>query len=169
MNRLSKMIVISGGIFLFAISIDPMRVGGQTLTTVSPQNSKDQARLAVGIIRLINTAEVVDCRTKDGNMDTTIKFLSWDELLNAPCFQHAQSRVRSHMSGAPQPSFSPGPEIVPGLEQRLVVSPDGSHYNLWLGQTKEVQCGFAFYSDERGVIYEGAAIGCNPQGILGKP
>ena len=50
---------------------------------------------------------------------------------------------------------------------RLVVTPDGKHYNVWLGQKPDVRCGFAFYSDERGVIYEGRAIGCSAHGALG--
>ncbi len=64
------------------------------------------------------------------------------------------------MSHAGGPLLSTGPEIVPGLELRLVVSPDEKRCNLWLGQTKDIDCGFAFYSDKRGVIYEGREIGC---------
>jgi hypothetical protein len=76
--------------------------------------------------------------------------------------------VRSRFSEVSQLTFSASPEIVPGLEVRLVVSPDGNHYNVWLGQAK-ADCGFAFYSDERGLIYEASVIGCKPAGILGKP
>jgi hypothetical protein len=114
---------------------------------------------------LINTAEW-SSRAKGGKIDENVKFLPWDDLLNSPRFKECQSRVRfTHFNMS---SLSPGPEIVPGLELRLVVSSNGKHYNLWLGQ-KDVMCGFAFYSDERGAIYEGRVIGCEAQGANGKP
>jgi hypothetical protein len=171
MQRLQGVIGASVSFLLLAISICAQRIHAQTATPGNAAtDSKDQALLAVNIIREINTAEVVDCRRKDGKIDENEKFKSWDELLNSPCFKQAQS----HFSGARfshvnELSLSPGSEIVPGLELRLVVSPDGKHYNLWLGQKLDVHCGIAFFSDERGVIYEGKAIGCDAQGVLGKP
>jgi hypothetical protein len=143
-------------VFLLAVSIHVLRGEGQEGATTSPAvPSAERARLAVEIVRYINTAEM-DCRLKDGKLDENARFFSWDELLDAPFFGHMQDQF----SQAHGQRFSPGPEIVPGLELRLVVSADGKHYNLWLGQKKDIDCGFAFYSDERGVIYEGKAIGC---------
>ncbi len=171
MTRPWRIIILPVSLFLMGISIHALRAAGQTATvTDPPADSKDQAFLAVNIIRVINTAEVVRCRTKEGNIDPNEKFRSWDELLSAPCFKEAQGLFSAGpFSRVSELSFSPGPEIVPGLELRLVVSGDGNHYNLWLGQKRDVQCGFAFFSDERGVIYEGKAIGCDAQGVLGKP
>ena len=171
MKRVSTMISFPVGLLLLGISVYAVRATGQTATVTSPRmDSRDQAFLAVNAIRVINTAEVVACRTKDGKIDPKQKFISWDDLLNAPCFKQAQGQFSGgRFSRVSELSFSPGPEIVPGLELRLVVSPDGSHYNLWIGQKRSVQCGFAFFSDERGVIYEGKAIGCDAQGILGTP
>jgi hypothetical protein len=153
---------------VLALSLHVRRATGQQVTLTAPA-THDQAMLAVTIIREINTAEVAFCREKDGKTDENMKFLTWDELINAPCFKQARSHFRGPNSAQVNESFSPGPEIVPGLEFRLVISPDGKHYNLWLGQKREVNCGFAFYSDERGVIYEGKAIGCSAEGVLGKP
>jgi len=48
------------------------------------------------------------------------------------------------------PLLSTGPEIVPGLELRLVVSPDEKRCNLWLGQTKDLDCGFASIATNEG-------------------
>lgn len=79
-------------------------------------DSKDQARLAVNIIRVINTAEVGDCRTKNGKIDESAKFLSWEDLRNSPCLKPAQSRFSgSAFSHANELSFSQGPERVPAL------------------------------------------------------
>jgi hypothetical protein len=161
----------SVGLLLLGASVYAMRASGQTEAPASPAvDSKVEAFRAVNIIRVINTAEVVTCRTKDGGIDANAKFLSWAELLKAPCFKEAQGQFSGgRFSRVSELSFSPAPEIVPGLELRLVLSTDGSHYNLWLGQKRDDRCGFAFFSDERGVIYEGKAIGCNSQGVLGKP
>jgi beta-lactamase regulating signal transducer with metallopeptidase domain len=165
-------IVPLGGGLLSGSNLRIHTAGGGGQTGSITDNSKDQAMLAVNIIRVINTAEVVDCRTKDGKVDETIKFLPWDDLRNKPCFKQAQQKYSrpagNRFSEVSQLTFSAAPAIVPGLELRLVVSPDGSHYNVWLGQAKG-NCGFAFYSDERGLIYEASALGCNQAGILGKP
>jgi hypothetical protein len=157
MKRSEKIMGLLVSTFLLAVAVQVVRAAAQTEASSPSSNSRDQKMLAVYIVRLINTAEVVDCRTEGGKIDEEKKFLPWDELLNAPCFQQAHSRV--FVVGG-HPVFSPGPEIVPGLELRLVVSADGKHYNLWIGQKAET-CGFAFYSDERGLIYEGKPIGCD--------
>jgi uncharacterized protein (TIGR03435 family) len=164
MKRAWKIIGLLIVVFLLAVSIHVLRASGQAGAVTGPSAaSKGQRSLAVGIVRLINTAEVIDCRTKDGKIDEGEKFLPWDELLNAPCFKEAQTRVR--FTNFNTPSLSSGAEIVPGLELRLVVSSDGKHYNLWLGQ-KDDMCGFAFYSDERGAIYEGKVIGCDAPAVI---
>jgi hypothetical protein len=167
MKRTWKVIGLLVVAFLLAVSIHVLRATGQAGAVTSPSvASKDQAFLAVYIVRLINTAEW-SFPAKDGKIDEKEKFLPWDELLDAPRFKEAQSRVRfTHFNIS---SLSPGPEIVPGLELRLVVSPDGKHYNLSLSQKPVVHCAFAIYSDERGVIYAGREIGCEAQGVLGKP
>ena len=97
MKRTWKIIGLFVGVFVLAVSIHVLRASGQAGAVTSPSvGSKDQKLLAVNIVRLINTAEVVDCRTKDGKIDENEKFLPWDELLNAPCFKQAQSRMPSH-------------------------------------------------------------------------
>jgi hypothetical protein len=167
MKRTRKIVGLFIGIFLLAVSVHVLRAAGQAAAVTGRSAvSKEQRSRAVAIVRLINTAEVIDCRTKDGKIDENEKFLPWDELLNASCFKEAQSRVLFYPGN--EPSLSPGSEIVPGLELRLVVSANGSHYNLWLGE-KQDTCGFAFYSDERGLIYEAKPIGCEAQEAPGKP
>jgi hypothetical protein len=120
--------------------------------------------VAVNIVREINTGEA-SCRIKDGKIDEDEKYLPWDKLLDAACF----TRVQGQVSRAGGPRLSSGPEIVPGFELRLIISSDGKHYNLWLGQNPVAHCAFAIYSDERGVIYEGREIGCGDREVNGKP
>ena len=117
-------LLIAGGVI--ALTLHVHRAIGQEVTATTP-DTHDQAMLAVSIIREINTAEVVDCREKDGNIDENMRFLPWDELLSAPCFKQMQSRMRGPNTARINESLTAGPEIVPGLELRLVISPDGKH------------------------------------------
>jgi hypothetical protein len=167
MRRIQKIIGLFVGVFSLAVSIHLLRAAGQAGATASSAASRSQKTLAVAIVRYINTVEVIDCRSQNGQIDENEKFLPWDELREAPCFKEAQSRMP--LPVVDELSQSLGPEIVPGLELRLVVSADGRHYNLWLGQKSADVCGFAFFSDERGVIYEGKPIGCEVREAPAKP
>jgi hypothetical protein len=160
--------LIASAVLSLAVSALALGVGGRPASAAKTvANSRAQALRAVNIIRVINTAEVSACRSRDGGGDSA-GFRSWTHLVNAPCFKRAQADFRGkRFAQDGKLSFSAAPEITPGLVLRLVVSPDGKHYNLWLGQKPDVRCGFAFYSDERGVIYEGKAIGCSVQGVVG--
>jgi len=169
MRQTLRVLIASAAFLSLAALVPALGAGGRAVSAAnSVANSRVQALRAVNIIRLINTAEVSTCRNQKGEAGTSTKFRPWAHLINAPCFKEAQSRFSGSRFGqVANLSFSAGPEIVPGLVLRLVVSPDGNHYNLWLGQKPDVRCGSAFYSDERGVIYEGKTIGCNAQGALG--
>ncbi len=167
MKRTWKISGLLMAICAIALSIHTHRASGQVAANMD-SDPHDQRMLAITIIREINTAEVVNCRLNGDKIDETKQFLTLDDLLNAPCFKQAQSSFRGPNEAQLSESLTAGPEIVPGLEFRLVISPDGKHYNLWLGQKRDVSCGFAFYSDERGVIYEGKAIGYSPEGVIGK-
>ena len=164
MRQMLSVVIASAGLLLLAISIPALGASGRaaSATDTAPKPSP-QARRAVDIIRVINTAEVGTCRNRNAT-DANTRFMPWARLVNTPCFKKALS----YFSGSPSAhsgrlSFSAAPEIVPGLLLRLVVSPNGKHYNLSLGEKADVRCGFAFFSDERGVIYEGRALGCNAQ------
>jgi hypothetical protein len=164
MKRNRRIIALFLSVFLVGVSIHLLRAAAQEQAGKSTSgDSRGQRMLAVSIIRYINTAEA-SCQVKNGKRDENQKFLSWDELLNAPCFEQTRSLVRFYPAN--QPAFSSGSEIVPGLELRLVVSADGKHYNVSLGE-KPTGCGSVFFSDERGVIFEGKALGCEGQKVPG--
>jgi hypothetical protein len=168
MRQVLSVVIASVGLLLLAISIPAQGASGRAVSaTDTLAKPSPQALRAVDIIRVINTAEVGTCRDQNATNDST-RFMPWAQLVNAPCFKKAQSYLSgSHFAQSGRLSFSAGPEIVPGLVLRLVVSPDGKHYNLSLGEKPSVQCGFTFFSDERGVIYEGRALGCNAKGTPG--
>lgn len=171
MKRVCRVSIAILILSLVGITSHSLWFGGEDGLAAAPNvNPSPQAIQAVNVIRAINTAEVVTCRSENGKLDPRAKFLSWRALTQAPCFRKAQSHYSGRRFGEVSSlSFSSEPEILPGLVLHLVVSSNGKHYNVSLGKTPETHCGFAFFSDERGVIYEGQAIGCSAQGPLGKP
>ncbi|HVA16572.1 MAG TPA: hypothetical protein VMV59_02550 [Candidatus Dormibacteraeota bacterium] len=102
----------------------------------------DARATAVNVVREINTAEVEHSAWHG-------TYASWNELYSATDEQKRWQRLQ----------LSAGPEIVPGWTLSLVASADGKSFELSLRSLAD-KCGFSFFSDQRGVIYEGSAIGC---------
>lgn len=150
MNRIhavAVVIVVSAGLACSAF------VMAQQQQTAPPRNplmrvqavetSRDSRVIGIEAVRTIETAEV-EHKAWHG------AYASWNELYRAPDEQKRWERL--HLLA--------GPEIVPGWELHLVASPDGSHFELSLRQLSD-KCGFSFFSDERGVIYQGGVIDCS--------
>lgn len=57
--------------------------------------------------------------------------------------------------------LSPGPEILPGWKLRLHLSSDGTQYDALLEDAADKLCGYAAFTDERGVIRQGRTIDCD--------
>jgi hypothetical protein len=100
-------------------------------------------RVAIGLVRTINTAEVVE-RSTYGS------FASWQTLL-----AHEQKKFNewfaSFYSHDPNVHFGSTPEILPGWNLRLLVQPDGLGYVVLVEDATDKN-GYAALSDERGVI-----------------
>jgi hypothetical protein len=121
------------------------------LTAAGPTSqSSDNHQVPVDVVRLINTAEQAQ-RQQFG------KYVTWSDLANSPIFKKVQNEVapRYHLKGV---SLSPGSEVIPHHELRLVPSASGDQYQLSLADKND--CGFALFSDERGLIYVGSVMGC---------
>ena len=131
-------------VFLLAVSIHVLRGAGQEGATTSPAvPSTERARLAVEIVRYINTAEM-DCLVKDGKLDENARFFSWDELLDAPFFGHMKTSFLKPTDNA----FHRGLKISTGAGN----SPSGFGRREALqplaGPKEDMNSRFAFYSDE---------------------
>ena len=127
------------------------------LGTLTPQfaqeapkdrEKSDQQRslhsLMGGFIRTINTAEV-------SYYSEHASFGSWQSLL-------ADHHVQEYLNGwltqfYPQMHFGTLPEVLPGVNLRLNWAPDGESYSVLVEDAADKD-GFAFLSDERGVIRE---------------
>lgn len=107
------------------------------------ETSRDSRMIGIDVVRQIETAEV-EHRAWHG------AFASWDELYNSPDEQKRWQHMR----------LTAGPEVVPGWELKLVASADGKQFELSLRNTAD-PCAFSFFSDQRGVIYQGGVIDCS--------
>ena len=109
----------------------------------SSQQTRDHA-LTVGFLRTVNTAEA-------GEFSTRGSYASWRTLL-----AHQQEYLHSwltHRSPQPNAQFGELPQILPGLNLRLNIHPDGRGYDILVEDTND-QSGYAALSDERAIIRE---------------
>jgi hypothetical protein len=102
----------------------------------------------VGLIRAINTAEVVE-------QSTYGSFASWQTLLAHQ--QEYWNKLANFYSRDPNVHFGATPEILPGWNLRLIVPPDGTGWVVLLKDAKD-ETGYAVLSDESGVIRECKAL-----------
>ncbi|HEV2313814.1 MAG TPA: hypothetical protein VGR94_00790 [Candidatus Acidoferrales bacterium] len=109
----------------------------------------------VNVVRLINTAEAEYKSAHSG-------YATWPELYRSGIIaKHEKARL---MFG--NLNLSEGPEVVPGWTLAMIVAADGQSYELALRNLPD-KCQFSFFSDQRGLIYEGNVIGCETaQAIL---
>ena len=115
-------------------------VTGAVAVSAQPSADNDR-RAAIVLMRAINTAEHA-VKSRDG------KFVHLAELLE----HRAMGGVR--------PNITIGGGVVThlGATVRLALSSDGSQYQVSVvpGET----CGWAAFSDERGLIYTGKVLDC---------
>lgn len=110
--------------------------------TVSTQpEAEEQRRAVIRLMRTINTAENT-ARSLDG------KYLHLAELLEHPSMGGVKPNI----------TVSGGVVTHQGATVRLAVSSDGTQYQVSVvpGET----CGWAAFSDERGLIYTGKVLDC---------
>jgi hypothetical protein len=102
-------------------------------------------------IRTINTAEA-SYRADQG------LYGSWQTLLGNEEYQKYLNGwlAQFYPQFYPHPAkvqFSPLPGVLPGLNMRLTVAPDGQSYMVFAEDGAD-KTGFALVSDERGIIRE---------------
>ena len=121
---------------------------------ITQQLYTDRQMSMLGLMRMINTFEVSEIG-QHGSYST------WPVLLknNSDEFNGWLARnwpVEAGAQGTP-PHFSAVPEVLPGLKLRLEPSADGHTFAVLVEDVNDKQ-GFAFFSDERGIIREGKYI-----------
>jgi hypothetical protein len=124
----------------------------------TPQDSlKEKKNLAVNFVRLVNTAEM-NYRHDEGRYGTFAYLVKSSELQKVsarfPQFASVLQGINSQSESEP----------IAGLQFGLVLAGDGTKYKLSVREKQDKPaCGFAFFSDESGLIFEGRVIDCPAQ------
>lgn len=146
----TKSVFLSLGLVTIALA-GPGVLRSQNAPDSSTDAEKTKHKLAIEVMRAINTAEVV-YMSNHGRV-----YAGKDQLLASDEFRGRwMARIES-LANAP---VSDGPEILPGWSLRLNVSADGLNYDFLLADTTDKSCGYAVVSNETGVIRQSKAIDC---------
>jgi hypothetical protein len=139
-----RLVILRTLLLVFLLGVQTPQFAQETSTGLAPFD-QERIRVAIGIVRTINTAEVVE-RSTYGS------FASWQTLL-----AHQQGKFNEWLSHFDSRDsnvhFGSAPEILPGWSLRLLVQPDGLSYVVLVEDAKDKN-GYAALSDERGVIRE---------------
>jgi hypothetical protein len=141
-----RRVIFSTVLLVLALGISKSQFAQNSPTVV--ENSNQQSRnhaLALGFLRTINTAEVVDF-SKYGS------YASWQTLL-AHQPEELNSWLSTYYPQEPNLHFGDLPEILPGLHLRLSVHADGHGYDVLVEDAGDKN-GYAGLSDESGRIRE---------------
>lgn len=124
---------------------------GQSASGNGPE--LQQRRLAVDLVRAINTAEMA-YRDRSGG-----SFAGWAGISASPEFNTAITRSTHGDSKYKNVNLASPSEILPGWALRLTLSEDRKSYAVILIDTAD-QCSYSLMSDQEGIIREGRTIGC---------
>lgn len=120
-------------------------------TDATTSSTSTNLRQAIHAVRLINTAQA---RVKLANRH----FLQLSELLSSGALEEASKNNEIFGAAYQSLNVKNQKELLRGFDFTMVVAPDGSAYKLSL--TEKNDCGVAIFTDDRGLIYQGKALGC---------
>lgn len=113
----------------------------------------EQRKLAVSMVRAINTAEMAYRNHAGG------AFAGWADLSGSSELDGSLTRLSRGEPKLKNANLSSPDEILPGWRLRLTVSEDHKSYTIMLINTLD-RCSHIIVSDQDGIIREGSAIGC---------
>lgn len=118
---------------------------------IGPAQSKTPDNAALNAARIINTAEAYAHRDH-------AKYLPLRDLISTGSLKQAAGMSETFTSIYSELNLQHETELINGFDFALLVSSDGSAYKFSLLQRGN--CGPAYFSDERGIIYAGKPLGC---------
>ena len=104
----------------------------------------------LGLLRQINTAEVPELNRYGSYASWPILLAHNTEYLNEWLARNYPHEVNLH--------FADMPEILPGYSLRLNVHADGQGYDVRLQDLTDKAGGYAAFSDEGGIIWQGEPL-----------
>ena len=119
-----------------------------------PDRERERRSFAHNLVKAINAAEA-DYRKKHD------VYANWDTLIGIGDFSSNGTRwAPADFPTVAHALYGNGAEIVPGWKLRLHLSKADKAYDLILEDVTDPKCGYAVFSDERGLIRQGKSIEC---------
>jgi hypothetical protein len=115
------------------------------------KSDNHSAQLAVNFVRLVNTAEMT-AKFKGGS------YAGLQQLFEQKYLEQAAKGPFSEVYQQLHPENSD--RALSGYSMDVATVEDGKGYRLML-RPVEGQCGATFFSTEKGLIYQGTALGCD--------
>jgi len=121
---------------------------------VLADRERERRSFAQNLVKAINAAEA-DYRKKHE------VYADWDTLVGIGDFSANGTKwAPADFPTVAHALYGNGAEIVPGWRLRLHLSHGDKAYNLLLEDVTDPKCGYAVFSDERGLIRQGRSIDC---------
>ena len=121
---------------------------------VVADRERERRSFAQNLVKAINAAET-DYRKKHD------VYANWDTLIGIGDFSSNGTKwAPADFPTVAHALYGNGAEIVPGWRLRLHLSKGDKAYNLLLEDVTDPKCGYAVFSDERGLIRQGKSIDC---------
>jgi hypothetical protein len=115
---------------------------------------RERRSFAQNLAKAINAAET-DYRKKHD------VYANWDTLVGIGDFSSSGTKwAPAEFPTVAHALYGNGAEIVPGWRLRLQLSKGDKAYDLLLEDVTDPKCGYAVFSDERGLIRQGKSIDC---------
>ena len=123
---------------------------------VMADRERERRSFAQNLVKAINAAEA-DYRKKHD------VYANWDTLLGIGDFSSNGTKwAPADFPTVAHALYGSGAEIVPGWRLRLHLANADKAYDLVLEDVTDPKCGYAVFSDDRGLIRQGKSIDCNP-------
>lgn len=150
-----KYVRIFGSLLLLGTCLGLVRDSwSQKPAPVVQDRERERRSFAINLARALNSAEA-DYKSKHG------AYANWDTLLGMGYFTETGTKWASpEFPTVAHALYGRGPEIVPGWKLRLTLSSNGNSYDLLLEDVTDPKCGYAAFSDERGLIRQGKFVDC---------
>jgi hypothetical protein len=150
---MNKRLVILRTVLLVCLLGVQTRQFAQDTSAGPAKSDQERHRVAIGLLRTINTAEV-------GELSKNGAYSTWSTLLAHQAKFFDGWIARFYLEN-PTGHFSDVPEILPGWSLRLNVHADGKGYDVRLQDLTDKTCWYAALTDESGVIRQSKVIDCN--------
>ncbi len=124
-------------------------------STAMADRERERRSFAQNLVKAINAAEA-DYRKKHD------VYANWDTLLGIGDFSSNGTKwAPAEFPTVAHALYGNGAEIVPGWRLRLHLSSGDKAYDLLLEDVTDPKCGYAVFSDERGLIRQGKSLDCS--------